>query len=47
MDLVHARELINGVIETWYSKGELDLVDISLLEIAVELMEDNVLPFQK
>ena len=40
IDLKYTREMINGVIEIGETKYDPDLVDVSLLEIAVELMED-------
>ncbi len=37
------RRLIEDVIEDWYNYGEIDLVGISMLEIAViELKEVNI-----
>lgn len=39
MDLNFAKYLINEFIEEWYITGQIDQVDISLLELAFEELD--------
>lgn len=40
MDLELAKELLDDVIDAWYTNGQLDQVDVSLLEVAHEIISD-------
>lgn len=35
MNLVLVRHLIEDVIDEWYNYGEIDLVEVSMLEMAI------------
>ncbi len=39
MDLELIRHLIEDVIDEWYNYGEIDLLEVSMLEMAVAEME--------
>ena len=40
MDKELAVELLNDVIETWHRTGNIGLVEVSFLELVVEMLEE-------